>query len=274
MELRNIDRICPSSGATLNLEEQAGLEVAMVQRKREENLAGKFLFWGKIYGATQDYLIVSVITTAGDFPEKKYYYCTTGDYVLRALPELSEDYESQAQALSVRFTGDPSFFNFSGADDAEVEEEDPEAPPVERFREVHRLSYVVQNIDHDCALAPKGSLVIDAGKRVVFNPYYPGLSFHTSADLRAYYHFRMPESAQGLAVLKKPGIVKADFLDCITKDAPSDIWSVSHDSAGSVAFVRNLYWQGYHFYAAIDSQEYGGAYFGSGVAQTDIAFML
>lgn len=64
--------------------------------------------------------------------------------MLRALPELSEDYESQAQALSVRFTGDPSFFNFSGADDAEVEEEDPEAPPVERFREVHRLSYVVQ----------------------------------------------------------------------------------------------------------------------------------
>ena len=42
----------------------------------------------------------------------------------------------------MRFTGDPSFFNFSGSD--EVEEEDPDAPPVERFREVHRLSYVVQ----------------------------------------------------------------------------------------------------------------------------------
>lgn len=67
---------------------------------------------------------------------------TTGDYTLRALPSLSEAYESQAQALSVRFTGDPSFFNFSGAD--EVEEEDPEAPPAERFREVHRLSFVVQ----------------------------------------------------------------------------------------------------------------------------------
>lgn len=74
MELRNIDRISPSSGSTLSLEELAGLEVAMVQRKREEGLSGKFLFWGKIYGATQDYLIVSVVTTAGDFPEKKYYY--------------------------------------------------------------------------------------------------------------------------------------------------------------------------------------------------------
>ena len=53
-----------------------------------------------------------------------------------------------------------------------------------------------------------------------------------------------------------------------------DIWAVSHDSSGSLAFVRNLYWQGYHFYAAINSPEYGGAYFGSGVAHNDIAFML
>ena len=150
------------------------------------------------------------------------YISTTGDYTLRALPVLSDDYESQAQTLTMRFTGDPSFFNFAGTE--EVEEEDPEAPPVERFREVHRLSYVIQNIDHDCALAPKGSLVIDAGKRVIFNPYFPGLSYHTSADLRAYFHFRMPESSQGLAVLKKPGIVKADFLDCITKDSPSGIY--------------------------------------------------
>ena len=70
-------------------------------------------------------------------------------------------------------------------------------------------------------MIPKGALVIDAGKRVIFNPYYPGLSFHTAADARAYFHFRMPESSQGLAILKKPGINKTDFLDGITKDAPS-----------------------------------------------------
>ena len=50
--------------------------------------------------------------------------------------------------------------------------EDPEAPPVERFRELHRLSYVVRKIDHDCALVPGGAVVVDAGKRVVFSPYY------------------------------------------------------------------------------------------------------
>ena len=49
---------------------------------------------------------------------------------------------------------------------------------------------------------------------------------------------------------------------------------MSHDSSGSYAFVRNLYWPGYHFYAGINNQEYGGAYFGNGLAQGDIAFML
>lgn len=116
--------------------------------------------------------------------------------------------------------------------------------------------------------------MVDASKRVVQNPYFTGLSFHTAADLRAYFHYRAPESAQGLAALRRPGINKADFLDSITKDAPSDIWTVAHNASGSMAYVRNVYWHGYHFYALIDSPEYGGAYFGSGMAHQDIAFML
>ena len=74
MDLQNIGRLAPSSGFSLNIEEQSGLEVAMIQRKQEEALQGKFLFWGKIFGATQDYLIATVIDNSQDFPEKKYYY--------------------------------------------------------------------------------------------------------------------------------------------------------------------------------------------------------
>jgi hypothetical protein len=74
MDLQNIGRLAPSSGFSLNIEEQSGLEVAMIQRKQEEALQGKFLFWGKIFGATQDYLIATVIDNSQDFPDKKYYY--------------------------------------------------------------------------------------------------------------------------------------------------------------------------------------------------------
>lgn len=274
MELSNISKVSAISGHTLNMEEVAGLEVAVLQRRREESLMGQMLFWGKIFGSTQDYLVVVNLdgTASAEFPTKKYYYCTTSDYTLRAAPTLSEEYETQADSITSQFTGDPSFMAYNGEEPEEEPEED--AAPVERFREVHRLSYIIQQIDHDCAIVPKGAVVVDATKKVIFNKFFGGLSFHTASELRAYYHLRYPENPQGVASMKKPGIVKADFLDCITKDAPQEMWTVAANSSGTASFVRNLYWEGYNFYAVNGTAEYGGAYFGSGVPNLDLAFML
>ena len=113
-------------------------------------------------------------------------------------------------------------------------------------------------------------------KRAKLVESYEGLSFSTSLEKRAYYHFRKPESLQGLAVMKRPGIVRSgDFLDCIEKcDVPIEQWTVNHDSTGTIAHVRNVYWEGYHFYAVLNSSEFGSAYFGTGVPAHDIAFML
>lgn len=58
----------------LNIEEISGLEVAMLQRKLEENLPGKMYFWGKVFGTTQDYLIVYTINPFAIFPDKTYYF--------------------------------------------------------------------------------------------------------------------------------------------------------------------------------------------------------
>jgi hypothetical protein len=68
---------------------------------------------------------------------------TTSDFVLRAAPHISEQYAETASKIRVAFTGDPSFFAYNGEEE-EPEPEDPDAPPVERFREVHRLTYTVK----------------------------------------------------------------------------------------------------------------------------------
>lgn len=68
---------------------------------------------------------------------------TTSDFVLRAAPHISEQYSEIASKIRVAFTGDPSFFAYNGEEE-EPEPEDPDAPPVERFREVHRLTYIVK----------------------------------------------------------------------------------------------------------------------------------
>jgi hypothetical protein len=52
------------------------------------------------------------------------------------------------------------------------------------------------------------------------------------------------------------------------------MWSITHDNAGTTVYVRNLYWDGYGFYAILKSTEFGSAYFGTGVPNYDIAFGL
>ena len=72
--MKNIERTGMMSCNGLNLEEISGLETALMKRKLEEKLFGKMLFWGKIFGTTQDYLIVYSIDPFAAFPDKKYYF--------------------------------------------------------------------------------------------------------------------------------------------------------------------------------------------------------
>jgi hypothetical protein len=80
---------------------------------------------------------------------------------------------------------------------------------------------LLQKIDRECALVPRGAVSLDTGKKVIPNANFTGLSFETSREARAYLHMRLPESLQGIALMKRPGILKTDdFLDCIDKDLP------------------------------------------------------
>ena len=54
----------------------------------------------------------------------------------------------------------------------------------------------------------------------------------------------------------------------------TEMWSIYLNSAGTTSVVRNLFWEGYYFYAGVLSSEYGGAYFGLGLKNHDLAFMF
>ena len=74
MNLNNLHRISNVLAQGLNTEEHSGLEIAMLQRKLQENLNGPLLFWGKIYGTTQDYLICCSTDPFLEFPDKRFYF--------------------------------------------------------------------------------------------------------------------------------------------------------------------------------------------------------
>ena len=62
-----------ASGHTLNIEERAGLEVAINKRRLEDGFA-ELLFWGKLYGEEDDYLIVFGYGESQDFPRKRFFF--------------------------------------------------------------------------------------------------------------------------------------------------------------------------------------------------------
>lgn len=144
MELNNLTKLAPLCGNGLNIEEMSGLQVAMQQIRIEENVRSKFYFWGKINGTKQDYLVVFFFKGGQDFPTRKYYYCTTSDFLLRQVPINTKEYDEKSLQITSLFLGDPSFFSYTGDEPDAPPQDDPEAPPPERFRELNRLAYVVK----------------------------------------------------------------------------------------------------------------------------------
>ena len=73
-------------------------------------------------------------------------FSTTSDYQLRQMPNNNAEYDSRAKVITSLFVGDPSFFAFNGDETEAPASDDPEAKPVEIFREINRLSFTVKVI--------------------------------------------------------------------------------------------------------------------------------
>lgn len=282
----SVDQL-PPSGYCLTVEEKSALKVSMLQRARQEKIAGKMLFWGKIFGEMNDYIVVYTLVPTAGFPERRYFYCTTTNAVLKAMPAMTDEFVELAKASAGRFSGEPDKplgvqeEQDEGEEDEEGAEDGPEdgggeeKPKKERFAEHHRLAYTVALIDHDAAIVPKGAFLLDATHQVIKARAYEGLSYEAAGMKRNYFHFRKPETPKAVATMAREGLVRSsDFLDPISGDTPQAIWGLSHDETATKVVLRSFYWPGYTFFHEVGTGTYGGAYFGYGLANRDVAFML
>lgn len=65
--------------------------------------------------------------------------------------------------------------------------------------------------------------------------------------------------------------------DCIGPSLADDVrgsWSLHHDKFKNRVTLRSLSYPGYTFYYDGAAQTFGGVYFGSGLKNTDLVFML
>lgn len=270
-------------GGSLSVEEASALEVAMLQKKLDEGFSS-ILFWGRITGENTDYLIVYASIPGDIIDEKKFYFCTAvlstdntdedepvnSRFVLQEMPEVSEANAVKAAAIFTAFKGDPTYDPTSTGE----EEEDEEEVVPDRFTELIRLSHTVRTIQMETGTVPAGAYIVGAKHNIMQNKSYAGLSDIETFSLSSYYHFRV-SSGLGASVLAKKGVVKAtEFFDPLAADTPSGVWSIQPNSNNTAACIRSLLWPGYFFFNTVGSPSYGGAYFGNGIKNRDVAFML
>lgn len=250
MDLCLIERMA-FSGNTLNPKERAGLMVVIAKKASDEPDLTGILFWGKIQGTGDAYLIcVGLQDKFAGVPAKKFYYLTTtGKPELAELPVLTKKFAEDAQKQSRQpFTGDPA----TTADDAD--EEDDTDDNAEVYSEKHRLSYIVRKIDNAVSIVPRGAYVVTPSHRVVKNPTYEGLSQCMSSSLKSFYHFREPVTLKAMGALERKGLVKAtDFMDPIDGDLPGGCWALKRNASRSVVTLSSLKFPGYHFFAKVNS---------------------
>lgn len=65
-------------------------------------------------------------------------------------------------------------------------------------------------------------------------------------------------------------IFSSQFLDCLSSDMPKGCWSIQQTR--DLVTVRSFLWNGYMAYC--QGSLYGGIYFGNGLKNSDLPFIL
>jgi len=265
--LRNVS----SGGHVLSCEQltavQAGLTLLKAREKHQE-----MCFWGKILGKEADYYIAFGVGVSNlEYPSKCFYYAGE-DFEFKPLPGLTEEVGEAITALQLTtaFTGVPS----TPLELPAEEGFETEAPTVVAT-ELERLSLMVQEIDFDTSVVPKGAHCLNEAQNVVPNTQFMGLDTAKASSLTNYVHFRAPASVQSLKACARNDLeFYSNFMDSLSDDLPLGCWATRKDATCSLVTLRSLTWPGYMAFHVPGTSKYGGVYFGSAAKNIDLAFLL
>lgn len=265
--LRNVS----SGGYLLSCEEltavQAGLTLLKAREKHQE-----MCFWGKILGKEADYYIAFGMGDSKlEYPSKCFYYAEE-DFEFKPLPGLTEEVGEAITALQLTtpFTGIPTTpLEFP------VEEGFENEALAIKATELERLSLMIQEIDFDTSVVPKGAHCLNEAQNVVSNSQFKGLDAVKAGNLTNYVHFRPPASVQSLKAYARNDLeFYSSFMDSLSDDLPKGCWATRKDPSCSLITLRSLTWPGYIAFHVPGTSKYGGVYFGSAAKNIDLAFLL
>lgn len=253
------------SGHTLSLEEQTVLKAALYILAENYKL-DEIKFWGKVLGTSANYVIA--VGYKGDPVDGKFLFASSnvmsgisGWFQLDAVDDTTK---LACALLRGRFSGvkTKEYVISEGGEDAEEQ----------TVNEATRLAYVIDAIDDDTHVVPKGALMQQPQGRVYHNRTFEGLPYEEAKEKGFYVHRRRPKHISYRKLASAPTIDKSiDFLDSLDNDAPQH-WILRQKNA--VVTLRNIAWPGSVAYHLPCSKTFGFSYFGYGEPNTDLGFVL
>jgi len=286
-----LDIVAPALGQTLSVDQKAAIETSLVIKQSSEKLHGLW-FWGRVNGLEKDYLVAQGVTFPFDlenFTHEKKFYSTDGTK-WDSLPPVTDESATRCARIAKPFSGAPATATWllergeaappaEDADAAPAEVEDEGEPAPEGFMkvkvtELDRLAFAVKSICEAAQLVPRGASMLDANDVVMPNAFFMGLSGDAVSNPASYLHWRPTANPKTVVKLGDAASDSLDFLDSIADDVPKGCWSMQMNSTSSAMVLRHLVWPGAVSYAVVGHKVCGFTYFGNGLPNQDIAFML
>ncbi|KAI5745521.1 hypothetical protein M8J76_011725 [Diaphorina citri] len=224
------------------------------------------------------------------------------NWVLIPNPVSQDNAYSLSQDCRVRFVGDPLLFRdveevdtkgmFTigerGEGDVEAESIKEMVPEIEQnentergdrsLKEEDRLAAVVHAITVEAFVLPRRALfkVPDKIGSVVYNKYFQGLNDREATRLQNFVHYREPRNKWNTNLVQTSAAnYSTDFLDSVDEDIPKNkSWCLVQSYDQMIVLSKSLYWPGSVFFHVLDTPRYGNCYFGFGIKNYDLPFML
>lgn len=215
-----------------------------------------------------------------NFPQKVLYWANS-NFVFAPLPPVRKEFASTAKKITNFFTGEHEkvlqAVPHKEEELVDLEAEIPDLPTegvAKDFTELDRLSFVVNKIEHDTHIVPQGAYKLTPIHEIRQNDTFQGLTKEEMDKIEMYQHFREPETSEKKEQLERnEGILQTDIFDSITTDKPKSAWSL-RIKEGYIVVIRSLFWPGYSFYHVGTTPEFWGVYFGDGIMNKDLPFMI
>lgn len=263
----------------------------------------RLYFWGKIAGEESDYYIALGVNFKShyEFPEKLFFFAPS-TIVFQPLPETYPYHDKDFADNYIKpLKGNPALIIkkykeeipegeedqpeevqvVEGEDgkpldpDASIDENAPKKEEAkENFTESLKLSYLVRQIDYDTNIIPEGSIKLIPEHELRINNSFKGLEKDEPNPKKKFLHFRPVSEGKRKYLESDDAIFHFDILDAIYDDKIKCSWSIQFDPTRTIFNVRSLLWPGYFAVHKANSNTYCGCYFGNGVKNIELSFMV